>query len=146
MEKFLKTIFFASSILIMSNSSCTKEEIEGANFVSLNKNFELALNEKAVVEKKLVINLTNIADSRCPLDVQCVWAGNVTVGLTVSDFNSNKQEINLCKGDCSSTNLNDSAIVNIDNSKYTVILKEVNPLPKTKNSAEKKVTVLVTKN
>ncbi len=45
----------------------------------------------------LTILLSEINDSRCPPDVQCVWAGEISFGLTVSggDFNLKQDFVRL---------------------------------------------------
>lgn len=40
-----------------------------------------------------------IADDRCPLHAKCIWAGNVTVDLTVTDKAGKSQNLALSSGD-----------------------------------------------
>lgn len=39
------------------------------------------------------------ADDRCPLNTQCIWAGNATVSLTVKNKDGNEQALSLSSGD-----------------------------------------------
>jgi len=54
--------------------------------VPLGREFRLAVGQSAVVEDTgLRLSLDGVAqDSRCPIDVSCVWEGDATVALTVT--------------------------------------------------------------
>jgi hypothetical protein len=53
--------------------------------VRLGQAFELSLDQTATVESEnLELRLIGINDSRCPSDVQCAWAGEVTTTVTVT--------------------------------------------------------------
>jgi len=56
---------------------------------NLNETFEISIGQDAAVSgESLRIKLLNVSgDSRCPSDVECVWAGQVTVTLEVSTDN-----------------------------------------------------------
>lgn len=49
----------------------------------------------AVPGTEITLLLTEVEDQRCPAGVDCVWAGMIRVGLTVSTPTA-KQEIVLC--------------------------------------------------
>lgn len=73
----------------------------------------------------LVIHLQNIADSRCPSDVRCVWAGQVNATLVVQGKYS-KEIVSLVKfADKNST-------VPFEN--YNLQLVDVQPYPKSGHS------------
>lgn len=57
-----------------------------AKQVALGEEFELKVGEKVSVEKAgLNVSFEAVTeDSRCPVDVTCVWAGNAKVALKVS--------------------------------------------------------------
>lgn len=57
----------------------------GLTEVSLNQEFELSTGQSArVAGSDVVVTFEAVpADSRCPLDAQCVWAGNALVRLRV---------------------------------------------------------------
>ncbi|MBV6521783.1 MAG: hypothetical protein MNPFHGCM_01927 [Gemmatimonadaceae bacterium] len=53
--------------------------------VSLDREFELAPGQKAFLSPSgLTIRFDSVAnDSRCPVDVVCVWSGNAAVHVTI---------------------------------------------------------------
>ncbi len=56
----------------------------------------LSLNSQVVFSDGLTVTLKEINDSRCPKDVQCVWAGELSGVLVLSgDNTSATQEIRL---------------------------------------------------
>ena len=53
--------------------------------VQTNREFEIAVGQEARLQgTDIVLRFGGVAnDSRCPSDVQCVWAGNAVVGLSL---------------------------------------------------------------
>ena len=59
---------------------------EGQTLVSDNKAVAVTFNKV-------------VSDDRCPMDTQCIWAGNATVDLTVKDKDGKTQALSLSSGD-----------------------------------------------
>lgn len=61
--------------------------------VELDTEFSLSIGEEAVIESEdLRIRFESvIEDSRCPLNVQCIWEGRAsyTLGLMLDDYSTN---------------------------------------------------------
>jgi hypothetical protein len=59
--------------------------------VQLNEAFSLKVNQTAFIEsERMLLNFTNVtADSRCPTDVQCVWAGIGAVSVRIKKDEGN---------------------------------------------------------
>ena len=113
MKNLFKSTLIIAGILLMSNSSCSKNSIDGIRTSEFDIPFELNLEERIILPKNnkaLLIRLVGINDSRCPADVQCIWAGN--------------------------------AIVSLNNNTYSVILQEVKPYPRKGIKSEKKKAIL----
>ena len=57
--------------------------------------------QTVVSENKAVAVTFNkvLSDDRCPMDTQCIWAGNATVDLTVKDKDGKAQALKLASGD-----------------------------------------------
>lgn len=93
--------------------------------VGLDQTFNLQGGQSARINAEdLTIQFTRIVqDSRCPSDVQCIRAGDVTVGLTVSK-GSNTQALELTSGAAET-----ATSAKFDD--YTVKLSEVRPTSKT---------------
>ncbi|MDT5061815.1 MAG: hypothetical protein QOH63_2274 [Acidobacteriota bacterium] len=66
--------------------------------VALNQEFEIKVGERVSVEG-LKISFGAVAeDSRCPVDVKCVWTGNAKIILTLSKRGRRPARLNLNTG------------------------------------------------
>lgn len=148
MKNLFKSTLIIAGMLLMSNSSCQKDSIDGIKAAEFNLPFELNLNGKVILPKsnsELMIEFVQLADSRCPTGVQCVWAGNAIVSLMLS-VQEAKAETTLCLGQCKDGfKTSDTAKVSLNNTTYSVILQEVKPHPEKGKSVNKKAVLLVKK-
>lgn len=71
--------------LVFLLAGCLAGCARGLTEVSLNQEFELSTGQSVrVTGPGLVVTFQAVpADSRCPSDAQCVWAGNALVQLRV---------------------------------------------------------------
>lgn len=91
--------------------------------VPLGNEFTLILNETTVFETskgKVSATIKDIVDSRCPVDANCVRAGEVIV-----DISFNNSDLKLCLGCTSEFNIEESVSVE----DFKVSLVEVLPYP-----------------
>lgn len=97
-------------------------------------NFSLHMGDSKKIGN-LRIQLTDITDSRCPVDVQCVWAGEVraTINVSLGDKNGNKVLL-----------LDDSYRPEDSILGYTVVFTKVTPGPSRANSPVDKKEYLAT--
>lgn len=51
--------------------------------------------QKSVMRDRLRIKLVAVEDSRCPQDVNCVWAGNAKVTIKVTNRNGKSETFDL---------------------------------------------------
>jgi len=126
-QKFLKfTILAIIAITILSNDCAKLEFKETEKIVSLNIPFQLKINQTAAIKNENIkIKFLKITeDSRCPLNVQCIWVGQVTAIIEVFKNNQNLGQFNLTKQAGSDENL---AIKNFD--VYSIKLINVQPYP-----------------
>ena len=75
--------------------------------------------------------LTEVRDSRCPADVQCIVAGYVAVAIGLSDGQAGPQSVRLCLG-CNARNqpdTTDSVAVLLHQKPYWLRLLAVRPAP-----------------
>ena len=80
----------------------------------------------------------DVSDSRCPEDVQCVWAGNATVDLAFTGVTTEggiTNHVSMCLGTCG--NIQDTLDYDFAGQKYRFILKAVNPKAKAANAEPK---------
>lgn len=113
---------------------CSEDEV-------LLRENEFILKVNGVFETgDLKLQLTGIRDSRCPKDVECVWAGNATTTLVLegpgsSPENSGGQTlrdtVQLCIGACGKAGFleTDSDTLAVGGARYELTLLEVSPYP-----------------
>ena len=145
MKNLFKSTLIIAGILLMSNSSCSKNSIDGIRTSEFDIPFELNLEERIILPKNnkaLLIRLVGINDSRCPADVQCIWAGNAIVNLMLSVKEADS-EIALGIGQYENGfKTSDTVKVSLNNNTYSVILQEVKPYPRKGIKSEKKKAIL----
>jgi uncharacterized membrane protein len=88
-------------------------------------------------QKDSEIDVKEIADSRCPEDVNCIRAGEVIVRFDITIGNDKAENLKLCLGCEGSMEIPS----NISFSRYSVKLLEVNPSPNTNTPNESKTAV-----
>ncbi|MEO8577504.1 MAG: hypothetical protein ABI556_12420 [Gemmatimonadales bacterium] len=91
--------------------------------VQTNREFDIGSGQEAHIQgTPIVVRFRSVSnDSRCPTDVQCVWAGNAVVGLTLTQGEGPSTEISLNTGlDPKVTKL----------AAYTIKLVGLKPAPK----------------
>lgn len=157
MQKGLLLIFTTLSIgsnnLFLSNSLDFQQQIKTitvnkfkisqlqSNNQELNEHIESRegeLNKEVIIKNGQAVNIKSEnllikfisvqEDSRCPKDVNCVWAGNGKIIINVSQSNDNKKEFEL------NTNLNPTSITYQG---YEIKLEKLNPYPHSKSKIEK---------
>lgn len=93
--------------------------------VKLDEPFDLKINQVGLVSDTVEVQLAGVAnDSRCPVDAQCITAGNVTVELNVAVNGENESTAVTGSG-----NADLPAIVTVLG--YQITLLGVTPQPKT---------------
>lgn len=97
--------------------------------------FVLKVNEKYDAGSFELL-LTGIGDSRCPKDVECVWAGNAITSLLVQPA-SGDDTLKLCIGLCNQAGGGATDTLTTAGGDYALTLLEVNPYPGTGSGREK---------
>lgn len=85
-----KTINLLLVVLLLA--SCDKEASQPIPV-------SLSLGESVEVFDNYTVRADSIQDSRCPLAVDCVWAGIVTTFLTLETPGKGSEVLQLCNGD-----------------------------------------------
>jgi len=96
------------------------------NLQEFGKAVTLKLNDKITFSDGLVVILTEINDSRCPKDVQCIWAGEISVVLELSGGKlSNPGEVRLGTAINTSANPEDYTLTlqNADEKSATIVVQ-----------------------
>jgi hypothetical protein len=78
--------FFALLAIFVSFSLLFAQQPRKAEVIRLGHEFELKINQEAMVEGEdmTVVFESVLEDSRCPVDVTCVWSGNAKIRLRSS--------------------------------------------------------------
>ncbi len=98
MKNLLLLILVGASSFLLSNCAIDPTEIPD-NSVVLNQNdsvdVEIKYSESITINKELTIYFKDVAaDSRCPIDVMCVWEGDAETILVIQN-NKSEKEIKL---------------------------------------------------
>jgi hypothetical protein len=137
-NKYLLSLVCFTGLLF---SSCEKDSIE------FDSPFELKENESIILQGNnngLTLTLQSVNDSRCPINALCISAGNARVKLRMSDNSGAETLAELCLGFCDTrNNTEDSALFQLNNVSYMVILKEVNPYPEAGKKQNKKALLII---
>ncbi|MDJ0363788.1 hypothetical protein QMK33_01390 [Hymenobacter sp. H14-R3] len=88
--------------------------------------------------------LTEVSDSRCPADVQCITAGYVAVGVSLSEGQAPPVSLRLCLG-CNARNQPgtiDSVAVTLNQKPYWARLLALRPAPASPSNTPAPVATL----
>ncbi len=95
-------------------------------------------------DKNLVsLTASDFADSRCPINANCVWQGVGTVKIKFKDTHK-EQTIELCIGACEVVSKSKTHDIILNNVSYTLELSELSPYPGVSNYNEfAKATIIL---
>jgi hypothetical protein len=91
MNQLFKYFIVIMTLICMSTTSADPGN------VLINKEFSLGIGQTASIEReKLFINFKAVLeDSRCPVNVVCVWAGNGKVEFEILDIDGQNKTLTL---------------------------------------------------
>lgn len=123
-------IFSVILLLVVAFAACEKTE-ESKKIVPFNQEVSLAANEHVWFGSDTISGLKvmvdDINDSRCPSDVNCVWAGEARVSLLV---NPKTDSVYVAlKISPTNNSVADTVGFTIQNKNYKAALKAVMPYP-----------------
>ncbi len=124
-------------IVLFVAVSCSRRSVSVGEEIA--KNYSLKVNEKTAVANA-VITLKEVNDSRCPVNANCIRAGEAIAVLNVVINNNSERNINLCTGaDCNARALSETYTLSSDGEKYLFKLDSITPYPGKGSQEEKKV-------
>ncbi|MEO6288118.1 MAG: hypothetical protein ABIN80_06815 [Dyadobacter sp.] len=98
---------------------------------------------------KASLTFYGLADSRCPENVQCVWAGNATVDLLLSGVTTEggvNEHVKMCLGQCDQKFKEaDTLDRKFAGEDYRLILTAVKPYPKVDSTRKIEDTYILLK-
>ncbi|WP_097130655.1 hypothetical protein [Spirosoma fluviale] len=116
-------------------SACKSNETTPTESISL------GLHQSGRLGSEVVVRVDSIQDGRCPMDLNCIWAGQAKVKLLLSKGTDSKFA-RLLLGPDGSNKRPDSTTVSLKNERYKVILREINPYPSLANQGKPQTAVV----
>lgn len=118
-----QNFFLCGLVLLLLATGCDDEP--GQKVIILNQEFTLAFQEVGELKDgAFKISLEEIReDSRCPSDVQCIWAGQAKVLLHFTERDKPTDNVELILG------VDNPELATKVIGAYTIRLLEVNPYP-----------------
>lgn len=124
----MKTLLFLLTVWgLLGLMQCSKKDAEQ---LTLNDTIKLQSKKSTTVkaaDSNVQLTVSGISDSRCPANLQCIWAGEAVVDVELRDAIGAVQNASLCLGDCQGKN--DSATVVLNAIPHWLTLTAVEPAP-----------------
>ena len=96
MRKILALSIFATIACAGSGATVGSNNPVGTKVVAIDHDFDLVPGETATVDGALSLTFEKVGeDSRCPTGVQCIWAGNGAVVMTVTPLGAPSYSVQL---------------------------------------------------
>lgn len=129
MKNILLSLGISVALFACSNNAVNKQQDENV----------IKYKETVTLPTSGTLTFAEVEDSRCPENVQCIWAGNATVDLQLRSGQANQeaQTVKMCVGDCrtlypkSGFREADTVQVSVQGTSHTLILTQVSPYPNT---------------
>ena len=147
MKTAVRPLLAATFVLLLSLLACSKDSMNGTGEAYFDIPFELRIGRTVIFtkdSKELTISMISVIDSRCPINANCITAGNATVKLRLSNNAGSEVFTELCLGQCETLG-SDTKQITLSNINYSITMKKVEPYPKINDSREKKVLFSVSK-
>ncbi|PWJ58817.1 hypothetical protein CLV98_103184 [Dyadobacter jejuensis] len=127
--------FIIAGFLFLSLAACEKNENEAVPLPDLEVEKVSASHRTSVrtTGNTLQVELVAINDSRCPVNVNCVWAGSAALRFKVYDAQS-ETEVALDFSGADKTK--NSVSFNLNGQGYLLRVSEVMPYPETSATPE----------
>jgi len=147
MKTVVRPLVASIFVLFLSLLACSKDSLNETGEAYFGIPFELRIGRTVIFakdSKELTISMISVIDSRCPINANCITAGNAMVKLRLSDNSGLETLTELCSGQCE-TSGSDTKQITLSNVNYSITMKKVEPYPKINDSQEKKVLFSVIK-
>ena len=115
---------------MFTNAGCTNKQDEVSK--KLGDTFPLKASESINFSdnsNSITAKLINIQDSRCPINVQCIRAGEVIVILDLQIGDEQFKGLKVCIGCEKEMNITQSIEIKAKTKTYTLKLNSVDPYP-----------------
>lgn len=114
------------AFFILSAAACKEDAMDNLRLADVDKEFNISYNQEVYISgESLKVNFAQVnANSLCPVDVECVWQGQLVITLKV-----NGQDVEFSLGD------NAKPEKTVGDFRIT-LMELVAPIPKSDESAE----------
>lgn len=126
----MKHLILLSLLIIASCSSGQKKMPETSKLPT-----EIALGQTTTIDKTKITFTAVIEDSRCPTNVQCIWAGRAKVLVTITEKGKDAVEKEVILGETKPGENADKTVL-VSNG-ATIMVSELKPYPKDSNNEVK---------
>ncbi|WAC39817.1 hypothetical protein [Pedobacter sp. SL55] len=118
MKFFVKALFL---MIMTATLSCKKGKSDISGTYQLIENTAVSF---ANGTQTLTVTASNLIDSRCPVNVTCVWEGYAAADLLIKT-NETENKIKLCTGGCNLVKLPTQETITLNGVDYQIQLKNV---------------------
>jgi hypothetical protein len=126
----MKNLLILSLFFLFTNAGCTNKQDEVTK--KLGDTFQLKASESISFtdnSNSITAKLINIQDSRCPVNVQCIRAGEAIVLLDLQIGDEQFKGLKVCIGCEKEMNITQSIEIKAKTKTYTLKLNSVDPYP-----------------
>lgn len=126
----MKNLIVIFSLFLFSNASCTNKQDELTK--KLGTTFQLKASESASFSDNgdmIMTKLITIQESRCPVNVQCIRAGEAIVILDLQIGDEQFKGLKVCIGCEKQMDITESIQIKAKAKTYSLQLNSVDPFP-----------------
>lgn len=108
-------------VVLSTFFSCEKGKSDLSGTYQLIENTPVSFSKG---NQTLSVAASNLIDSRCPANVNCVWEGYAATDLLITT-NETENKIKLCTGGCNVMKLNKEETITFNGIAYRIQLKDI---------------------
>ncbi len=131
-------LILLSLLIIASCSSGQKKAIETNTLPA-----EISIGQTTTIENTKIVFNAVIEDSRCPTNVNCIWAGRAKVLVTVTEKGKEAVQKEVILGETKPGENADKTI--FQSNGQTFMVSELKPYPKDSNNEVKEYILVINK-
>ena len=132
----MKHLILLSLLIIASCSSGQKKATETNTLPA-----EIGIGQTTTIDKTKITFNAVIEDSRCPTNVQCIWAGRAKILVTITEKGKEAVQKEVILGETKPGENADKTIV--ESNGTTIMVSELKPYPKDSNNEAKNYTLVL---
>lgn len=141
-----KTLLFLKSVVLLLSILTFAHACKKTSNYAVEGNYHLRADQTINLPKdgESKLTVSDFVDSRCPINVECVWQGAASVKVALV-IDGKTENFELCKGGCNITKQATLKEFAVNGITYTIELADMKPYPTTIKANIKQVAELVIK-